>query len=72
MALPGFFGDVAHQGLVVRVVGQEHLRVAALGHQVGGNGDDGVNVVNAPALRTETKHGHLSFLVGRMSADNRV
>ena len=64
MPFPGFFGDVAHEGFIVRVVGEKHLSVATLGHQIGGDGNDGVDVVNAAALRAETKHGHLSFLFG--------
>ena len=50
------------QRLVFRVVGQKDLRVAPPGHQVRGDLDDGVKVLDPFSFGTASKHGHTSFL----------
>ena len=64
-AFAAFLRDTAHQRFVLHVVVQKNLRVAAHGHEVGGNLHDGVDVMHALALGAVSKHGVPSFLGGR-------
>ena len=61
-ALPALVAHVAQQRLVFRVVGQKDLRVAPPGHQVGGNLNDEVEMLDPLSFGAASKHGHSSFL----------
>lgn len=61
-ALPALVAHVAQQRLVFRVVGQKDLRVAAPWHQVRGDLNDGVEMLDPLSFGAASKHGHSSFL----------
>ena len=61
--------NVARQQLIVHAVLQENLRVAAHGHQVRRNADDGVNGRHAPSVGSKSEHG--TFLSLLSSAVHR-
>ena len=54
--LPVLLGDIPGRLFIVHFVLQEHLRVAAHGHQVRSNLHNGVYVPQAFSIRSETKH----------------
>ena len=55
-------GDVTSQLFVIHLVLQKNLRVAAHGHQVRRNTDNGINIADAPTVRTITEHEILPFM----------
>ena len=69
LALRRLRRNVARQQLIVHAVLQENLRVAAHGHQVRRNADDGVNGRHAPSVGSKSEHG--TFLSLLSSAVHR-
>ena len=55
-ALGALLGNVARQHFVVHLVLQKHLGVAAHGHQVGRDADNGIDGGDTPTIGTESKH----------------
>ena len=49
-------GDVTGHFLIVQLVLQEHLRVAAHGHQVGGDAHNGVDGADSASIRSVSEH----------------
>ena len=57
LAFPAFLGDIPAQLLIVRLVIQEHLRVAAHRHEVGGHLNNGIQLLHSFSVRSASEHG---------------